>query len=405
MKKFCLFILLIVFSRSIDSYAAERVVLSSTKSFYDQVDVSKRGEKNAIYIIATVFDLKGLTVHVPENAVLSFEGGSISNGTLHGYASHIDAYPQQIFKDIVLSGTWTLKALEVEWFGAKPNRAKFDSSKAINDAIVSGKQINVPIHLNSGKYYTRNTIILSGVGLVGSGRDQSIICYDSSAKVGVFMKGYFRYIRDIGIHEKDTTRTGVCLKVGDINDKISSTRGYIEDVEVFGGDVGLSLEYQWCNKISGIMARFNNIGIYGGRTTPYIENAVIEDNFACGIVSDYDGFRLYNAIIEGNSVGAYFNCEEVSIINCYFECNQLMKGSNKKILRDHGIKVDGGHLFVGLEKTVTRCLLLGNFIDIYQRHNNRVVIDKCQLCTCYGNDSMNKAEITKNCKKYILDEK
>ena len=405
MKRICFILLLTVLWHTYDSFAAEGVVLSSRKSFYEQVDFSQNGKKNTIYIIRSDFNLRGLTINIPEGSVLSFEGGSVSNGILQGLSSSIDANLQEIFKNVELSGSWVISSLEVEWFGAKPNNSQFDSSPAINAAIISGKKINVPVHLNCGNYYIKKTINLSGTGMMGSGRDQSLIYYDSSAKVGVFMNGYSRFVRDIGIHERNRTRTGVCLKVGDFNDEKSSTRGYIEDIVVSGGDVGLSLEYQWCNKISGVITCYNNIGIYGGRTTPYIENAVVEDNYVCGIVSDCDGFRLYNAIIEGNSVGAYFNCKEVSLINCYFECNQLIKGVNTKLLREHGIKIDGGHLFIGLEKRVTRCLLLGNYIDIFHRYNDRVVIDNCQLCTCYGNNSMSKAEITKNCKKFIIDEK
>ena len=67
------------------------------------------------------------------------------------------------------------------------------------------------------------------------------------------------------------------------------------------------MEYQWCNKISGVNCRYNNIGLYANATTPYVENAVIEGNYEYGIYSEGFGIKLYNVIVEGNRIGCVLN--------------------------------------------------------------------------------------------------
>lgn len=58
---------------------------------------------NTIYIIQYDFDLDDLTVQIPANCVLKFEGGSISNGTLTGNNTLLDGY---VNISAALSGTF-----------------------------------------------------------------------------------------------------------------------------------------------------------------------------------------------------------------------------------------------------------------------------------------------------------
>ena len=60
-------------------YGMGKIILRRNHTFAEQLT-----QTNTIYIIQYDFDLNGATVTIPENCVLQFEGGSLSNGTLIG---------------------------------------------------------------------------------------------------------------------------------------------------------------------------------------------------------------------------------------------------------------------------------------------------------------------------------
>lgn len=59
---------------------------------------------NTIYIIQYDYCLAGQTIEVPENCVLDFQGGSLRNGKLIGYNTHISGKTINIFDNIKLGG-------------------------------------------------------------------------------------------------------------------------------------------------------------------------------------------------------------------------------------------------------------------------------------------------------------
>lgn len=71
---------------------------------------------NTIYHIQYDYDLNGETITIPENCVLLFEGGSISNGTIVGTESTIVNSGDYIFIDIIISGTWKVSTIYYTWF-------------------------------------------------------------------------------------------------------------------------------------------------------------------------------------------------------------------------------------------------------------------------------------------------
>ena len=361
-------------------------------------------DKGALYIVSENIDLKRQTVSLPQGSILQFEGGMLSNGELVGNNSTIVAGRYEIFKSVSLSGNWALDGVPVEWFGAVANDSKEDCSRAINQAIVIGIKINTPALLASGTYYTKNTIALPEKGtLVGLSPSLTTICYYASASVGVYMHGEYGCIRNICVQEYRMERKGICIKVGDSNSKVGFRRGYIEDVKVIGGNRGLDLEYQWCNKINGINCRQNNIGIYANETTPYIENAVIESSHQYGVYSVGSGIKLYNAIIEGNKIGCILNGKNNVLNNCYFEGNSASYLDKKAAKKKNGTDVEGGNLYVGEENQVTSLLMIGCRIINMPKYNNTIRIDKCDNFTVIGCESMSCLETTRNCKINVAD--
>lgn len=70
---------------------------------------------STIYHIQYDYDLDGRTVVVPNNCILLFEGGSLSNGTIVGNDTVISAQLIKIFnEDISLDGTWKINGIYPE---------------------------------------------------------------------------------------------------------------------------------------------------------------------------------------------------------------------------------------------------------------------------------------------------
>ena len=82
---------------------------------------------NTIYVIKYDFDLNGKTIKIPENSVLQFEGGSLSNGVLCGNKTDIQAPLTLIFgENLNIHGTF-VNTFNVEWFGVIGNGNDDDS--------------------------------------------------------------------------------------------------------------------------------------------------------------------------------------------------------------------------------------------------------------------------------------
>lgn len=89
---------------------------------------------NTIYVIQYDYDLKEASINIPENCVLQFDGGSLSNGTITGNGTSIDSIPIYIFKDIIFEGTFKGE-FHVEYMGASIKNE--DNSGYFNKAFSS----------------------------------------------------------------------------------------------------------------------------------------------------------------------------------------------------------------------------------------------------------------------------
>lgn len=390
-----LLLLLLIIGSFFELSARNTVVLTSKQSVTSQISSSDKG---AIYIVRESIDLNNKSIQLPQNAVLQFEGGALYNGDLIGNNATIVAGRYELFKTVTLTGNWILDGVPVEWFGAIPNDVNQDCSEAINTTINVGRKISAPALLGSGVYYTQKTIDIPDYGtLIGLSPSLTRICYYADADVGVYMHGQYTTIRNICVEENELGRKGICIKLGDRKTNVSSTRGFVEDVKAIGGDCGLDLEYQWCNKISGVNCRYNNTGLYAYDTTPYVENAVIEGNYRYGVYSEGFGIKLYNATIEGNRIGCVLNGKYNLLNNCYFEGNtasHLDKNATKNL---KGADIEGGNLYVGDITEVTDLVMISCLFVNDSKFNNTIRIDKCKNLTIMGCSSLKYLETTKNC--------
>lgn len=75
---------------------------------------SQLTQTNAIYIIRYDFDLDEASVTIPENSVLKFEGGSISNGSIVGQNTIVKGLGN-LFNNVLISGTFANDVVYSDW--------------------------------------------------------------------------------------------------------------------------------------------------------------------------------------------------------------------------------------------------------------------------------------------------
>ena len=92
------------------------VILKKNKSLIEQIK-----DANTIYEVRYAYDLGGETLPMPENCVLKFEGGIISNGIINGNKTSIVAPIYKIFGDNLNfsedAGSFYIDCVYAEWWG------------------------------------------------------------------------------------------------------------------------------------------------------------------------------------------------------------------------------------------------------------------------------------------------
>lgn len=97
-----------------------------TTNYLQQSMISK---ENTIYIIQYDYNLNGQTIIVPDNSVILFEGGTVSNGNLNFVNTTLVA-ETQVFKNVTLEGKITNKVCTIDWFSVDKTGVT-DESKTI----------------------------------------------------------------------------------------------------------------------------------------------------------------------------------------------------------------------------------------------------------------------------------
>lgn len=123
-------------------------------------------DTNTIYVVQYDFDLDGESVTIPENCVLEFEGGCLSNGTLVGSGTIINDDAVGVFElDIVLDGMWNMDILRTDWFKIKSNDSSIDFAAILNNLLTLSHSRSAKIKLPCGTFYIKSTIRVNGVVL------------------------------------------------------------------------------------------------------------------------------------------------------------------------------------------------------------------------------------------------
>ena len=144
------------------------VILRKDKTFAEQV----ANKDNTIFEIRYDFDLDNNEITLPQDCTLLFNGGKLSNGTLIGQNSKVNADLVQIFADINIDGTFNVISSYPVWFGAVGNGIN-DDTNAVQNAVIIGK--GKCIQFDSSKTYKINESILIEDNTILNGNDCKIL--------------------------------------------------------------------------------------------------------------------------------------------------------------------------------------------------------------------------------------
>lgn len=71
---------------------------------------------DTIYIIQYDYDLNGNTITIPQNSIIQFQGGSISNGTIIGNNTKVEISRGAFKENISFEGSFTNQDIYLDWF-------------------------------------------------------------------------------------------------------------------------------------------------------------------------------------------------------------------------------------------------------------------------------------------------
>ena len=169
------------------------VILRKDKAFAEQVI-----QENTIYEIRYNFDIGGGEVEIPDNCVLKFIGGSISNGVLALNNVYLDGIPR-VLCDI--SGTISNRCNDVTFFGID-NTGQTDCSARLQHLL----SVLGAVHFPQGTFLVANQVIMPKTArMTGDGMGSVIkIAYDGYAFLYPYnsqiKNNWFQYsFRDISV--------------------------------------------------------------------------------------------------------------------------------------------------------------------------------------------------------------
>lgn len=196
----------------LNTNALSTMGFGNSQDFKELIAKSQKGHSIVIVDITKDYDLHGEIIDLPQNCVLHFSGGVLSNGTLKGHHTCIEAPLTTIFrKDIIIDGSWNIDYSYPEWFGAKGDGKTDDRlpiqlslNSFVNTKLLPHKYlINSYQVLNKKKY---GLVIPSHHNLESSGffdlRNASLVIGSKDVEVGIGVYSYvnIKHVSVLGQH-------------------------------------------------------------------------------------------------------------------------------------------------------------------------------------------------------------
>ena len=197
--------------RAATTYTKAVKVVSNGELNLNSAKSVKTLNSNTIYVISDNVSLGGGILQLSNGTCLKMMGGSISNGTIKGDGSIIDAPEYRIFYgNVKITGNFA-NAFPIEWWGAVAS-SSVDSAPAINAAIQSMVINNM-----------ETTNLLEAVNLVAHGTEYHIHSTILLNKKGTSLHFDGDVVASRGVTAFDVSQHHISLKVRNLKSELKET--------------------------------------------------------------------------------------------------------------------------------------------------------------------------------------
>lgn len=391
---------------------------------------------STIYVIQYDHDLNGTTLDIPSNSTLYFEGGSISNGTLHFNNTTLAGNPN-IIADI--TGTIANANIEVGWFGAKGDGLTNDTL-----AIKRALALKAPLILATNLTYVVSSTLEVYNDIIGNSsriKNKEVQTAYSLIHINQRSFPFVTTIKDLYVEGNDLG-TGMVTTSTITGIDIDAPYVVLDNVKVKYCKIGI-LAKKYTINILNCMSNYNtkNLSIYsnaymandinitgGNYSSPTGEYSVIvgDTDFGDAVLDDYQGARI---MLQGFSWDGgtllINNICNITVDNCYVEnpknkkCIELNKVADNLLVNceiknsyirggDYGIKTYKTIAGLAVTKCVFRELAYNNLyvaIDGRVEYTGNINVNRHSLYPEIhtGINSVALAEVLPRLANYKLD--
>ena len=203
--------------------------------------ISALSSNKSYCVIDEDVDLSGRIIELPNNTVIDFRGGSLSNGTVLCNDNVITGL-YGVAEDVIMRGTVKV-TLNLNVFRLRRNDRPYDLGKVLNQACSVCKSIVVP----DGVFFYQTPVVLEGIkfyqqfgDVIYNGTATNITTFQFNSAFTAVIDVYGKIAYDTESRIINYTKANRTNIVGVEFANINNSKVYIGDVEYFNNNIRIS---------------------------------------------------------------------------------------------------------------------------------------------------------------------